>query len=94
MESGLDLSALPASQAAVAGRLNAAFLSGLAAIPIQDSISVGVRWEVNRRAAFIAQFDHSNILDGSSSTLTNLQPGFRYGSSLNLLSASLSFVFP
>jgi hypothetical protein len=93
-EPGLDLSALPPSQATAAGSLNNALLSSLTAIPRQNSLSVGARWEVNRQMAFIAQFDHSNILNGSSGFLTNLQPGFRRGGSLNLFSASLNFVFP
>jgi hypothetical protein len=31
--------------------------------------------------------------DGSSGTLENIQPGYRYGRSFGVISASLDFVF-
>ena len=94
-ESTLDLSTLPPSLVFFGGALNQALLEFQATTsPVQDSISVGLRWEVNRRVAFSAQLDHSNMKKGSTGYLTNLQPGFEPGGSLNLISASLSFVFP
>ncbi|MGJ8688268.1 MAG: porin [Gammaproteobacteria bacterium] len=93
--STLDVSTLPPSLAFLAGSLNDALLSFQAtSAPVQDSISVGLRWELSRRVAFSAQLDHSNMKDGSTGNLSNLQPGYKPGGSLNLISASLSFVFP
>lgn len=93
--STLDLNTLPVPLAQEAGALNEALLSLQASsAPIQDSISLGLRWEVNHQIAFTAQFDHSNMLKGSQGNLENLQPGFKPGGSLNLISASLSFIFP
>lgn len=93
--STLDLNTLPAPLAIVAGTLNEALLARQTSnTPIQDSISVGLRWEVNRKMAFTAQFDHANMLRNSRGNLANLQPGFKPGGTLNLISASLSFVFP
>lgn len=93
--SNLDVSTLPPSLAILANSLNETLLSVQAtSSPVQDSLSVGLRWEVSRQVAFSAQVDHSNMKSGSTGNLSNLQPGYKPGGSLNLISASLSFVFP
>lgn len=90
---GLAVSTLPAAVAEPATRLNAALNSFLAAKVVQDTISVGGRWDFAKDAAFKLQFDRARIGDGSNGALSNPQPGFATGGKYDLFSATLDFVF-
>jgi hypothetical protein len=89
----LTLTGLPPALAGFASGLNAALNSILQAIPDQGTISLGARWDCAKNIDLKAQFDHTRISAGSDGTLINIQPGFRPGSTVNLFSATVDFVF-
>jgi hypothetical protein len=91
---GLTLAGLPSLLAAPAQALNAGLNASLAtSITTQRTMSVGARWDVVRSVDIKLQFDHTNLGANSRGWLTNLQPGFPLGSSLNLIAATIDFVF-
>ncbi|SFG45872.1 hypothetical protein SAMN05518865_112146 [Duganella sp. CF458] len=90
---GLDLSMLPPAYAPAAQRLNMELNGLLSMIAEQDSTSLGLRWDAGRNAAVKLQFDHVRPRSGTSGTLSNIQPGYRYGRSFGVFSASVDFVF-
>lgn len=92
-DAGLSLNGLPPSLAASAAGLNAGLNAVLASIAVQKTLSVGARWDFISFADLKFQFDHTQLGAGSQGVLTNLQPGFRPGSSVNLVSLALDFVW-
>lgn len=90
---GLDLAGLPPPFAAAGQRLNTELNAWLSMISVQDNHSVGLRWDAASNAAVKFQFDHVRPRKGTSGTLSNLQPGYRYGRSFGVFSAALDFVF-
>ncbi len=76
-----------------AAGLNGALNTLLSTKPVQNTLSIGARWDFMRNAALKLQYDHTNIGAGSSGVLTNLQPGFQTGGSYNVFSATIDFVF-
>jgi len=90
---GLDLSAIPPSQATAAAVLDAGLDTVLARIASQRTSSLGARFDVTSNIDLKFQWDHTNLGSNSQGWLINLQPGFRPGSSFTLVSAMLDFVF-
>jgi hypothetical protein len=90
---GLDLSGLPPNYAAVASILNFQLNEQLASTPEQHTTSVGLRWDVMKQVDLKMQYDHINLGAGSAGTLYNTQPGFQPGSSVNLVSITIDFVW-
>lgn len=90
---GLDLSTLPPPYVPAAQQVNAGLNGLLSTIAVQDNTSAGVRWDVGSNTALKLQLDHVRPHGGSSGTLENIQPGYQYGRSFNVISASLDFVF-
>ncbi|MBP8295310.1 MAG: hypothetical protein KAX84_04320 [Burkholderiales bacterium] len=90
---GLALSNLPPYLAGPASGLNAGLNELLRVKLVQDTLTVGARWDFVRNAALKVQYDHTRIGEGSTGALGKLQPGFQPGGSLNLISATLDFVF-
>jgi hypothetical protein len=90
---GLSLAGLPPAQAAQGGWLNAVLNQMLGSAAQQKSISVGIRWDFIRNAALKVQYQYLDLDDGSRGVLTNTQPGFEPGGSVNLFSAAIDFVF-
>ncbi len=90
---GLNLSSVPPSLAGTAADLNASLNSLLSTKSVQNTLSIGTRWDFMHNAALKLQYDHTDIGTGSSSVLTNLQPGFQPGGKVNLFSATIDFVF-
>ena len=90
---GLTVSALPPALAGPATRLNAALNAFLASKVVQDTISVGGRWDFAKNAALKLQYDHTRIGAGSNGALRNPQPGFVPGGKYDLFSATFDFVF-
>ena len=91
--SGLPVAAFPPPLQPAAAQLNAALNQQLNALPRQSTISAGVRWDFMRNAAFKLQYDHVKLDDGSNGTFGNVQPGFRPGGTVRVVSAALDFVF-
>jgi hypothetical protein len=90
---GLDISTLPANLAGSAAGLNAALNGVLGSTPVQHTISAGTRWDFMRDTDLKLQYDRIQLGTGSPGTLSNLQPAFRVGGSVNLVSITIDFVF-
>ena len=90
---GLPLAGLPPQLVPLAAGLNAALNMQLGAAPQQETISVGARWDFLRNAALKVQYDHVRLDEQSRGTFGNIQPGFRSGSTVRLLSIAVDFVF-
>jgi len=83
----------PGLAAPAAAGLNAALNSLLSTKPVQNTLSIGGRWDFMSNAAIKLQYDHTRIGAGSSGVLSNLQPGYQAGGTVNLFSAAIDFVF-
>jgi hypothetical protein len=90
---GLDLGALPPPLAAPGAQINAGLNQLLAAIPRQHTLSAGVRWDLRANYALKLQVDRLTPQLGSNGTFINVQPGFRSGQPVTVLSAAVDFVF-
>jgi hypothetical protein len=90
---GLSLAGLAPALAAAAAGLNANLNAVLGQISIQRTLSTGVRWDLLSHADLKVQYDHTWIGAGSGGTLIDVQPGFRTGGSLDLISVTLDFVW-
>jgi hypothetical protein len=88
----LDVGAVPPFLAGLATGLNG--LLDVITRPVdQKTITVGARWDFAESAAFKVQYDHINLGDNSSGTLSNVHPDFKLGDSVNLLSLVIDFTF-
>jgi hypothetical protein len=90
---GLNVSALPPYLAGPATGLNAALNALLATDAVQNTISVGSRWDVMKNIDIKLQYDHIDLGAGSAGTLVNVQPGFQLGGAVNLFSIAIDFVW-
>lgn len=90
---GLPLAALPAPVRPTAAFLNAGLNAYLATIPVQSTVSAGVRWDLAESAALKVQYDRVRPTDGSRGTLINQQADFRSGRTVHVASVALDFVF-
>jgi hypothetical protein len=90
---GLNVAALPPALAGYAGGLNAGLNAILAGIADQRTISAGTRWDLLKNVDLKLQVDHTRLGAGSPGTLINLQPGFRPGGTVNLLSIAMDFLW-
>lgn len=90
---GLNLSGLPPALAGTAAGLNAGLNALLAKKTVQDTLSIGGRWELTRNSAVKLQYDRTRIGDGSPGVLVNTQPDFQPGGEINVISATIDFVF-
>jgi len=90
---GLELAGLPPQQAAAGAALNAGLNQLLAAVARQHSVSAGVRWDFCPNYALKLQAGRYTPQEGSTGTFINVQPGFRSGRPITVLSAALDFVF-
>jgi predicted porin len=90
---GLSLSGLPPNLAGFAAGLNAGLNAILESNPDQSTVSVGSRWDFMKNLDLKLQYDHSRHGARSAGNLTNLQPGFQPGGTVNLFSATVDFVF-
>ena len=90
---GLPLNGLPPQLAGAAGALNGGLNALLATIPVQNTVSAGVRWDLHPNAALKLQFDRMTPRAGSIGTLTVPQPGFQSGHGINITSVVLDFVY-
>lgn len=93
-EQGLEplYRALPPQVLPVAGFLNMQ-LQGLIRSTDSSTLSVGTRWDFRENFNFALQLDHVDLEDGTSGSLINVQPGFVSGGSLNIITATVSFVY-
>jgi len=66
-----------------------AFLKPLAG----TTVTLGCRWDFMKNTDLKLQYEHISLDPGSSGLLINLQPGYRTGSSFNVISATVDWVF-
>jgi hypothetical protein len=92
-EPGVSIIGLPPPYAAAANLINGALNEALAVHGPQTTISTGVRWDFVSHLALKLQYDRIRLGQQSQGVLTNLQPGFETGGHINLVSATLDFVF-
>lgn len=59
----------------------------------QSTWTVGTRWDFYKNMALKVQYDHIDTGSNSAGRLANVAPAFQRGSSVNLFSAALDFVF-
>ncbi len=90
---GLTVAALPPFLRGPATGLNAALNSILSSKAVQNTASIGARWDFANNFDLKLQFDHTDIGAGSTGTFINIQPGFQLGGKVNLFSATIDFVF-
>jgi Gram-negative porin len=90
---GLNASAFPPELGGTIAGLNAGLNALLRTIPIQKTFSVGARWDFRKNVDLKLQYEHIRLGAGSAGTLSNAQPGFQPGSTLNVFSAAVDFVF-
>jgi hypothetical protein len=90
---GLTVSALPPYLAGPATTLNAALNSILGTAAVQNTISLGTRWDVMKNIDLKLQYDHIDLGKGSAGSLINVQPDFQRGGAVNLFSISIDFVW-
>jgi hypothetical protein len=89
---GLALSGLPSFLVGPATDLNAGLNAILGSKAIQETVSVGARWELAKNVALKVQYDRIDIRGASPGTLVNLQPAFQPGGKVDLFSATIDFV--
>ena len=90
---GLPLAGLPPRLQAGAAALNAALNIYLGTIPVQTTLSAGLRWDLALDAALKVQYDRLRPADGSRGTLINTPASFRSGQTVHVASLALDFVF-
>jgi hypothetical protein len=76
-----------------AADLNAALNAVLSGAAVQKTLSIGGRWDVFKNVAFKLQYEHIDIGAGSPGPLINTQPGFQPGGKVNVVSATVDFLF-
>jgi hypothetical protein len=92
-DAGLNVAVLPPFLVRPAIGLNAGLNAILGAIAVQNTISVGSRWDLMKNIDLKLQYDHIRLGTGSPGTLSNLQPGFQSGGTVNLVSVAMDFVW-
>ncbi len=90
---GLTVAVLPAFLAGPAAVLNATLNAILGSTAVQNTVSVGGRWDFFMNVALKLQYDHVSLGAGSPGTFSNLQPGFQPGGKVRVFSAAFDFVF-
>lgn len=90
---GLPLAGLPPRLQRTAALINAGLNSYLATIPVQSTVSAGLRWDAIENVALKAQYDRVRPTDGSRGTLINRRDDFRSGQTVHVASVALDFVF-
>lgn len=90
---GLSVSNLPPELAGPAAGLNEALDLLLRSTAIQQSVSLGGRWDFRPGMALKAQVEFIDLLEESPGTLINEQPGFERGGSAQVVSLATVFVF-
>jgi hypothetical protein len=90
---GINTTALPPFLVGPADGLNAGLNAILGSIPAQRTMSVGARWDFVNDFDLKLQLDHTRLAAGSPGTLSNLQPDFQPGGTLNLISIAIDFVW-
>jgi hypothetical protein len=89
---GLNSANVPPQLIGFAEGLNAGFNAMLASTA-HETISIGARWDFMLNIDLKIQYDFMNLDTGSTGGLVNIQPGFRPGGSVSVVSMAVDFVF-
>ncbi len=89
---GLNLATLPHYMAGYAAGLNAG-LNGFLSPTTGKTITLGSRWDFMKNVDLKLQYERTYMDPNSYGLLINLQPGFQYGGKVDLISATVDFVF-
>ena len=90
---GVPTAGLPPGVAGFAAGLDAVLTSLQEAVGDEHSESAGVRWDFARNFDLKVQLDHTRLGATSTGVLINVQPGLTPGTTVNLASLSVDFVF-
>jgi hypothetical protein len=91
-EPGVPLAGLPPELQFLGGLVNSLF-EGALRDRSQQTYSVGLRWDIASKFALKGQYDYIDVDGGSDGQFSNRQPGFVRGSSVNLISIAVDYVF-
>ena len=89
---GLNLAFVNPFMRGYAAGLNAG-LNGFLKPLAGTTVTLGCRWDFMKNTDLKLQYEHISLDPGSSGLLINLQPGYRTGSSFNVISATVDWVF-
>lgn len=92
-DAGLALAGLPQPLATVGAGLNGGLNALLKTVPVQSTISAGARWDLRRDLALKLQYDRVTPRDGSRGALINTDRTFVSGTTAQVASVALDFVF-
>jgi hypothetical protein len=92
-DAGLSLTGLPPRAAGAAAALNAGLNRLLGSMSPERTFTAGVRWDVLPNRALKLQYDRVLPQDGSAGMLINVQPGFKPGGAVNVVSVVLDFLY-
>lgn len=90
---GVPTALLPPQVAPVVAGMNANLNLLLSLQAVQKSLTAGLRWDFMKNMSLKFEYQRIYTGDGSPGDLINVQPGFRPGSTVNVMSAVLDFVF-
>jgi hypothetical protein len=91
---GIDLAGLPPALIAAAITLNGGLTAALRNFATsQSSATAGLRWDVAKDIDLKIQYDRVRLEANSNGRLQNVQPGFRTGPDVNVVSLAMDFVF-
>jgi hypothetical protein len=88
----LDATFLPPMLQGFASVLNAE-LENLVLPDESTTLSMGTRWDFRDSFSLKLQFDHIVLNENSRGVLANIQPSFKRGDDVNVVSATIDFVF-
>jgi hypothetical protein len=89
----IPLNGLDPGVAAYGDMINSIDLSFSQGSEAQRTLSAGLRWDFMKNLDLKVQYDNVHLGAGSTGLFTNEQAGFRLGSSANVFSATIDFVF-
>jgi hypothetical protein len=90
---GIPLAGLPPPLRGLGGVINGIVTRLANRSTTQHTLSVGLRWDLASKFALKAQFDHVDLGAGSNGLLRNVQPDLNLGSSVNVISIAVDYVF-
>jgi len=90
---GLPVAALPPPWQPAARELNAGLASLLHSQVVQDSTTIGLRWDVLPTAALKIQYDRLRPRPPTAGSLINVRPGYQPGRPVSVLTLAFDFVF-
>jgi opacity protein-like surface antigen len=91
-EDGIPLAGLPLEVAGMGAAING-IIESFGADTSQQTFSLGLRWDFMSSMALKAQYDYVDLDRNSKGMLVNMQPGFKPGGNVNVISIALDYVF-